>query len=43
MAKNKPAFPSGNSKSSNDQESKGDTKTPLPTSKKSIRSNSRGQ
>ena len=43
MAKNKPAFPSSNSKSSNSQESKGDSKTTLPTAKKAIRGNSRGQ
>ena len=34
MAKNKPAFPSGNNKSSNGQESKGDIKTTSPTPKK---------
>jgi len=43
MAKNKPAFPSSKNKSSNGQESKGDSKTPLPTPKKAIRGNSRGQ
>ena len=44
MAKNKPAFPSSNNKSSNGQEAaKGDNKTPLPTPKKTIRGNSRGQ
>ncbi|WP_263486937.1 hypothetical protein [Clostridium estertheticum] len=43
MAKNKPAFPSSNNKSSNGQESKGDIKTPLPTPKKTVRGNSRGQ
>jgi len=43
MAKNKPAFPSSNNKSTNEQDSKGDNKTPLPTPKKIIRSNSRGQ
>jgi len=43
MAKNKPVFPSSNNKSANDQKSKGDNKTPVPTPKKSIRGNSRGQ
>ena len=43
MAKNKPAFPSSNSKSANEKGSKGDNKTPLPTPKKTIRGNSRGQ
>jgi len=43
MAKNKPAFPSNNSKSPNEQGSKGDNKTPSPTPKKTIRGNSRGQ
>ena len=43
MAKNKPAFPSSNNKSANEQGSKGDTKTPVPTPKKTIRGNSRGQ
>ena len=43
MAKNKPAFPSSSNKSTNEQGSKGDSKTPLPTPKKSIRGNSRGQ
>jgi len=43
MAKNKPAFPSGNNKSTNEQGTKGDNKTPMPTAKKAIRGNSRGQ
>jgi len=43
MAKNKPAFPSSNNKSSNSQESKGENKTPVATPKKAIRGNSRGQ
>lgn len=43
MAKNKPVFPSNNNKSGKDQGSKGDNKTPLPTPKKTIRGNSRGQ
>jgi hypothetical protein len=43
MAKNKPVFPSNNSKSAKDQGAKGDNKTPLPTPKKTIRGNSRGQ
>ena len=43
MAKNKPVFPSSHVKSGNEQGSKGDNKTPLPTPKKAIRGNSRGQ
>ena len=43
MAKNKPAFPSSNSKSANDKGAKADIKTPSPTPKKTIRGNSRGQ
>jgi hypothetical protein len=43
MAKNKPVFQSNNSKSANDQVSKGSNKTAAPTPKKSIRGNSRGK
>jgi hypothetical protein len=43
MAKNKPVFQSNNSKSANDQVSKGNNKTAAPTPKKSIRGNSRGK
>ncbi|WP_291633502.1 hypothetical protein [Clostridium sp.] len=43
MAKNKPAFPSSNNKTTNEQGAKGDNKTPLPMPKKAIRGNSRGQ
>lgn len=43
MAKNKPVFPSSNSKSAMEKGPKADNKTPLPTPKKTIRGNSRGQ
>ncbi|HEY8891433.1 MAG TPA: hypothetical protein VIM70_14390 [Clostridium sp.] len=43
MAKNKPAFPSSKNKSTNEQGSKVDNKTSLPTPKKNLRGNSRGQ
>ena len=43
MAKNKPVFQSNNSKSANEQISKGNNKTAVPSPKKAIRGNSRGQ
>lgn len=43
MAKNKPVFPSNNTKGANGQAAKGGNKTAAPTPKKQVRGNSRGQ